>query len=95
MSILKDKPYDDVSRMYSINHADHESGYACLHVDILITSLLSGVYYDTLVIIKGLAGLLHGGANQEVLRWLQGFMNQMGGEAPAEEKMKKYRWNKK
>jgi citrate synthase len=43
--------------------------------------------------INGLAGPLHGLANQEVLRWLQGLMDQMGGKVPSTEDMKKYVWD--
>ena len=87
------KPYDDVSRLNFIIHADHESGNVSAHTGHLVASSLSDVYYATSAMINGLAGPLHGLANQEVLRWLQGLMDQMGGEAPTEEEMKKYVWD--
>ena len=89
----KDKPYDDVSRMYFIIHADHESGNVSAHTGHLVASSLSDVYYATSAMINGLAGPLHGLANQEVLRWLQGLKDQMNGEIPSEEEMKKYVWD--
>ncbi len=89
----KDKPYDDVSRMYFIIHADHESGNVSAHTGHLVASSLSDVYYATSAMINGLAGPLHGLANQEVLRWLQGLREQMNGELPSEEDMKKYVWD--
>lgn len=89
----KDKPYDDVSRMYFIIHADHESGNVSAHTGHLVASSLSDVYYAISAMINGLAGPLHGLANQEVLRWLQGLMNQMGGRIPSEEQMEKYVWD--
>ncbi|WP_456376344.1 citrate (Si)-synthase [Lutibacter sp.] len=89
----KDKPYDDVSRMYFIIHADHESGNVSAHTGHLVASSLSDIYYATSAMINGLAGPLHGLANQEVLRWLQGLMDQMGGQDPTEEEMKKYVWD--
>jgi len=89
----KDKPYDDVSRMYFIIHADHESGNVSAHTGHLVASSLSDVYYATSAMINGLAGPLHGLANQEVLRWLQGLRDQMKGETPSEEEMKKYVWD--
>jgi len=88
----KDKPYDDVSRMYFIIHADHESGNVSAHTGHLVASSLSDVYYATSAMINGLAGPLHGLANQEVLRWLQGLKERMGGKIPSEEEMKKYVW---
>ena len=89
----KDKPYDDVSRMYFIIHADHESGNVSAHTGHLVASSLSDVYYATSAMINGLAGPLHGLANQEVLRWLQGLKEQMGDKVPSEEEMKKYVWD--
>ena len=89
----KDKPYDEVSRMYFIIHADHESGNVSAHTGHLVASSLSDVYYATSAMINGLAGPLHGLANQEVLRWLQGLKEQMNGKLPSEEEMKKYVWD--
>ena len=88
----KEKPYDDVSRMYFIIHADHESGNVSAHTGHLVASSLSDVYYATSAMINGLAGPLHGLANQEVLRWLQGLINQTNGKLPTEEEMKAYVW---
>lgn len=89
----KDKPYDDVARMYFIIHADHESGNVSAHTGHLVASSLSDVYYATSAMINGLAGPLHGLANQEVLRWLQGLRDQMNGNELSEENMKKYVWD--
>ena len=88
----KDKPYDDVSRMYFIIHADHESGNVSAHTGHLVASSLSDVYYATSAMINGLAGPLHGLANQEVLRWLQQLRKQMGGKLPSEQELKDYVW---
>lgn len=88
----KDKPYDDVSRMYFIIHADHESGNVSAHTGHLVSSSLSDVYYSISAMINGLAGPLHGLANQEVLRWLQGLKDQMGGKIPTKEELKDYVW---
>ena len=66
-----EKPYDDVSRMYFIIHADHESGNVSAHTGHLVASSLSDLYLTTSAMLNGLAGPLHGLANQEVLRWIQ------------------------
>ena len=89
----KDKPYDDVSRMYFIIHADHELGNVSAHTGHLIASSLSNVYFAVAGMINGLAGPLHGLANQEVLRWLQGLMTQMGDKVPGKEELTKYVWD--
>jgi citrate synthase len=86
-------PYDDVARLYFILHSDHESGNVSAHAGHLIASALSDPYYAMSGLINGLAGPLHGLANQEVLRWIQGVMDQMGGKIPSEEEMKDFVWN--
>jgi citrate synthase len=88
-----DKPYDDVSRMYFIIHADHESGNVSAHTGHLAASSLSDLYLANSAMLNGLAGPLHGLANQEVLRWLQGLREQMDGRIPDEEEMKKFVWD--
>ena len=86
-------PYDEVARLYFILHSDHESGNVSAHAGHLIASALSDPYYATSAMVDGLAGPLHGLANQEVLRWIQGVMDQMGGKIPSEEEMKEFVWN--
>jgi citrate synthase len=78
-------PYDDVSRMYFILHSDHESGNVSAHTIHLVASALSDAYYALSAGINGLAGPLHGLANEEVLRWIQKFMAGLGGKEPTEE----------
>ena len=87
------KPYDDVARLYFILHSDHESGNVSAHTGHLIASALSDLYYAISGLLNGLAGPLHGLANQEVLRWIQGVMDKMGGKIPNEEEMKKFVWD--
>ncbi|MEE9448432.1 MAG: citrate (Si)-synthase [Ignavibacteriaceae bacterium] len=88
-----DKPYDEVARLYFILHSDHESGNVSAHTGHLVASALSDVYYSISAMIDGLAGPLHGLANQEVLRWMQGVMDKMGGKIPTEEEMSKFVWD--
>jgi len=88
-----DKPYDDVARLYFILHSDHESGNVSAHTGHLVASALSDIYYAISAMIDGLAGPLHGLANQEVLRWIQGVMDKMGGKIPTEDEMKKFVWD--
>ena len=88
-----DKPYDDLSRLYFILHSDHESGNVSAHAGHLVASALSDSYYAVSAMINGLAGPLHGLANEEVLRWIQGVMDKMGGKVPDKEEMKQFVWN--
>ena len=91
--IGKDAPYDDVSRMYFIIHADHESGNVSAHTGHLIASSLSDVYYAISGMVNGLAGPLHGLANQEVLMWIQQVREKMGNKRPTEDEMKQFVWD--
>ena len=87
------KPYDDVSRLYFILHSDHESGNVSAHTGHLIASALSDIYYSLSGMINGLAGPLHGLANQEVLKWIQGVMEKMGGKIPTDEEAQQFVWD--
>ena len=86
-------PYDDVARMYFILHSDHESGNVSAHTTHLVASALSDAYYALSAGINGLAGPLHGLANQEVLRWTMHFLQQLGKEDYTEEDVKQAIWD--
>ncbi len=86
-------PYDEVARLYFILHSDHESGNVSAHTGHLVASALSDIYYAYSAAINGLAGPLHGLANEEVLRWIQGVMEKMGGKVPTEEEMSQFVWD--
>ncbi len=88
-----DPPYDDVARMYFILHSDHESGNVSAHTTHLVASALSDAYYALSAGINGLAGPLHGLANQEVLRWTQNFMEKLGGKLPTKEQLEQALWD--
>lgn len=51
-------------------HADHEGGNVSAHAGFLISSALSDPYYAISGMINGLAGPLHGLANQEVMKFI-------------------------
>jgi citrate synthase len=86
-------PYDDVARMYFILHSDHESGNVSAHTTHLVASALSDAYYSLSAGINGLAGPLHGLANQEVLSWTQTFMAKLGGKVPTKEELTQALWD--
>jgi len=88
-----DAPYDDVARMYFILHSDHESGNVSAHTIHLVASALSDVYYALSAGINGLAGPLHGLANENVLRWTQAFIEKLGGKEPTQEVIREALWD--
>ena len=87
------KPYDDVQRLYFILHSDHESGNVSAHTGHLVASALSDVFYAGSAMINGLAGPLHGLANQEVLGWIQNVMRKMNNKLPTKEELEKFLWD--
>jgi citrate synthase len=87
------KPYDDVSRLHFILHADHEGGNLSAHAGHLVASSLSDMYLSISAMINALAGPLHGLANQEVLRWLHDLRESMNCDEPTEVEIKKFVWD--
>ncbi len=57
-------------RLYLTIHADHEGGNVSAHTTHLVGSALSDPYLAFAAAMNGLAGPLHGLANQEVVRWI-------------------------
>jgi citrate synthase len=91
--IGKPAPYDDVARMYFILHSDHESGNVSAHTTHLVHSALSDPYYAYSAGLNGLAGPLHGLANQEVLSWIMEFQKKLNGAEPTAENVTKALWD--
>jgi len=88
-----DRPdFYDLMRLYLNIHSDHEGGNVSAHTSHLVGSALSDAYYSLSAAMDGLAGPLHGLANQEVLRWIMDVMKDLGG-VPNEEQLKKYLWD--
>jgi len=88
-----DRPdFYDLMRLYLDIHSDHEGGNVSAHTSHLVGSALSDAYYSLSAAMNGLAGPLHGLANQEVLRWIMDVMKDLGG-VPNEEQLSKYLWD--
>jgi citrate synthase len=87
--------YKDVARMYFILHCDHESGNVSAHTTHLVHSALSDPYYSYSAGLNGLAGPLHGLANQEVLDWTIKFQQKYcpAGVEPTKELVTKALWD--
>ena len=60
----------EILRGYLSIHSDHEGGNVSAHTNYLVASALSDPYLSYSAALNGLAGPLHGLANQEVLRFL-------------------------
>lgn len=66
-------------RLYLTIHADHEGGNVSAHTTHLVGSALSDAYLSFAAGMNGLAGPLHGLANQEVIRWIFELKESCGG----------------
>lgn len=86
------KGYADLARLYFILHSDHESGNVSAHTMHLVGSALSDPYLSFSAALNGLAGPLHGLANQECLGWLLDVHKQFGG-VPSREDLYKFAWD--
>ena len=62
--------FDECLRLYLSIHTDHEGGNVSAHTTTLVGSALSDPYLSLSAGMNGLAGPLHGLANQEVLKYL-------------------------
>jgi len=65
-----DPEFDELMRLYLTIHSDHEGGNVSAHATHLVGSALSDPYLSFSAGLNGLAGPLHGLANQEVLGWI-------------------------
>jgi citrate synthase len=89
---IEAQEYQDLSRLYFLLHSDHESGNVSAHATHLVGSTLSDVYYATSAGMSGLAGPLHGLANQECLGWLLQVYN-LYQAVPDREELRQYAWD--
>lgn len=85
LGVSDDALFKDVTRLYLMLHADHEAGNVSAHTTHLVGSALSDPYYAYAAGVCGLAGPLHGLANQECLRWLKNTKAELGGKEPTVE----------
>merc|ERR1719201_1438326 len=84
------EPFKDITRLYLMLHADHEAGNVSAHTTHLVGSALSDPYLAFASGVNGLAGPLHGLANQECLKWLKATKAALGGKEPTVEVMTKF-----
>jgi len=92
MKVLDKKGYADLMRQYFIIHSDHESGNVSAHAMHLVGSALSDPFLSFSAALNGLAGPLHGLANQEALAWLIEVKKQFGG-VPARDDLRTFAWD--
>ncbi len=84
--------FTKLMRLYLTLHCDHEGGNVSAYSAATINSALSDLYYSVSGGLNGLAGPLHGLANQECLKWVLETMDKFGG-SPTKEELEKFTWD--
>jgi citrate synthase len=87
---FEDEGFKELMRLYMTIHADHEGGNVSAHTTHLVGSALSDPYLSFAAGMNGLAGPLHGLANQEVIKWIYEMREQLGTELPSKEQIVEY-----
>ena len=82
--------FKELMRLYMTIHADHEGGNVSAHTTHLVGSALSDPYLSFAAGMNGLAGPLHGLANQEVIKWIYDMRKELGVETPSKEQIEEY-----
>ncbi|KAI5963619.1 CIT1 [Candida pseudojiufengensis] len=85
------KEFLELMRLYLTIHSDHEGGNVSAHTTHLVGSALSSPMLSLAAGLNGLAGPLHGRANQEVLEWLFKLKEELNGDI-SKEAIEKYLW---
>jgi citrate synthase len=85
-----DDSFMELMRLYMTIHADHEGGNVSAHTTHLVGSALSDPFLSYAAGMNGLAGPLHGLANQEVIKWIYEMQESLGTDAPTKEQIAQY-----
>jgi citrate synthase len=86
----EDDSFKELMRLYMTIHADHEGGNVSAHATHLVGSALSDPFLSFAAGMNGLAGPLHGLANQEVIKWIFEMREKLGVDLPSKEQISEY-----
>ena len=87
---FEDQSFRDLMRLYMTIHCDHEGGNVSAHATHLVGSALSDPYLSFAAGMNGLAGPLHGLANQEVIKWIFEMREELKTELPTSKQIAAY-----
>ncbi|HEX6429549.1 MAG TPA: citrate (Si)-synthase, eukaryotic [Niastella sp.] len=87
---FEDESFKELMRLYMTIHADHEGGNVSAHTTHLVGSALSDPYLSLAAGMNGLAGPLHGLANQEVVKWIMEMQEELKTEVPTKKQIETY-----
>ncbi len=81
--------FTQLINLFMTLHSDHENGNVSAMTSSTVNSALSDLYYAVSAGMNGLAGPLHGLANQECLGWILDLIKKFNG-VPTREQMKEF-----
>jgi len=84
--------FANLMRLYLVLHSDHEGGNVSAFSAHTVASALSDIYYALSAGLNGLAGPLHGLANQECLAFVIQLKEHFKG-VPTDEQLRKFAWD--
>ena len=84
--------FADLVRLYLVLHCDHEGGNVSAFTARVVNYALSNLYYAVSAGLNGLAGPLHGLANQECLKFVLSIQEKYG-KVPSEEELSDFVWS--
>jgi len=87
---FEDESFKELMRLYMTIHADHEGGNVSAHTTHLVGSALSDPYLSLAAGMNGLAGPLHGLANQEVVKSITEMQDELKTKVPSKEQIDAY-----
>lgn len=87
---FEDESFKELMRLYMTIHSDHEGGNVSAHTTHLVGSALSDPFLSYAAGMNGLAGPLHGLANQEVIKWIFEMQEKLGTDDPTKEQITAY-----
>lgn len=87
---FEDEGFKELMRLYMTIHSDHEGGNVSAHATHLVGSALADPFLSFAAGMNGLAGPLHGLANQEVVKWINEMNETIGTNTPTAEQIGDY-----
>lgn len=93
LGVSDENAWKELVRLYLVLHSDHEGGNVSAMTSYVVSSALSDPFYSVSAAMGGLAGPLHGLANQECLRFIISVKEQFGG-VPSEQQIKDFTWDR-
>jgi citrate synthase len=87
---FEDETFKELMRLYMTIHADHEGGNVSAHTTHLVGSALSDPFLSFAAGMNGLAGPLHGLANQEVIKWIFELREELKTDLPSKDQIADY-----